>query len=188
MAVFLESERLWFRAPEKADAAFYTQALQDPRVRRNLLVGRYPFNEEAELKWLERHAEPPAFDGVTDVVMAFGIKGEDQPLGTSGLHRISMLHRRAEWGIFIGRPEEWGKSYGREVARTMLRYGFHTLNLHRIYLRVNADNEGGIKAYRAAGFKDEGVFRQHIYREGEYVDMRLMGILRDEWEAQAGES
>jgi RimJ/RimL family protein N-acetyltransferase len=182
MATFLESERLWFRAPEKSDVAFYMQALQDPRVRRNLLIGRYPFNEAGELAWLERHSEPPAIDGKTDVVMAFGLKGSDQPLGTTGLHRISMLHRNAEWGVFVGRPEDWGKGFGREVARTTLRYAFDTLNLHRVYLRVNADNERGLRSYKAAGFVREGVQRAHIFVEGKYVDLVLMGVLRDEWQ------
>lgn len=180
-APFLESERLWYRAPSSADAAFFTQALQDPRVRRNLMVGRYPFSEEAETKWMERYSEMPPVDGATDVIMTFGLKGFDIPLGNTGLHRISMLHRHAEWGIFIGRPEEWGKGFGREVARTMLRYGFDTLNLNRVYLRVNADNEGGIKAYEAAGYVDEGLLRSHMFVEGEYRDMRMMGVLRDEW-------
>jgi RimJ/RimL family protein N-acetyltransferase len=181
MASFLESERLWFRAPGQSDVAFFTQALQDPRIRRNLKIGRYPFSEEAEAKWMQRHAEMPAPDNATDVVMTFGLKGSDAPLGNSGLHRISSLHRHAEWGIFIGRPEEWGKGYGREIARTMLRYAFGTLNLNRVYLRVNADNERGIKAYTAAGFKEEGLLRSHMYVEGTYVDMVMMGVLREEW-------
>ncbi len=185
-AMFLESDRLWFRAPEKSDVPFLTSALLDPRVRRHLLVGRYPFSEAGEEVWIERHAQPPAVDGVTDVVMVFGLKGGDQPLGSTGLHRISMLHRHAEWGIFIGRPEEWGKGYGREVARTTLRYGFDTLNLHRIQLRVIADNERGIKAYRSAGFKDEGRQREASYVDGKYVDLLLMAVLRHEWRKAAG--
>lgn len=179
--VFLESERLWFRAPERSDVPFLTAALQDPRVRRNMLVGRYPFNEEGEAKWLERVSASPAIDHQTDVVLTFGVKVTDAPIGNTGLHRISMLHRNAEWGLFIGRTEEWGKGYGREVARAMLRYGFDTLNLHRIYLRVNADNERGIKAYRAAGFVDEGRQRQAMFVDGKYVDVLFMGVLREEW-------
>jgi len=180
-APFLESERLWYRAPRVADAPFLTAALQDPRVRRNLGIGRYPFNEQGETKWLERHSEPPAVDGVTDVAFAFGLKGSEDQLGGTGLHKISSLHRHAEWGIFIGRPEHWGKGLGREVAATILRYAFDTLNLNRVHLRVNADNELGIKAYRAAGFREEGVLRSHHFVEGGYVDVVIMGVLRDEW-------
>ncbi|MCA8914637.1 MAG: GNAT family N-acetyltransferase [Planctomycetes bacterium] len=178
---FLDSERLWYRAPQPSDAAFFTAGLQDPRVRRNLLVGRYPFNEDGERAFLEARAEAPVVDGKTDVLLSFGLKGDDKIIGNTGLHRMSMLHRNAEWGIVIMRPEEWGKGFGREVAGAMLRYGFDTLNLHRIYLRVNADNERGVRSYQAAGFKDEGVMRQHIFVDGKYVDLRMMAVLRDEW-------
>jgi RimJ/RimL family protein N-acetyltransferase len=181
--VFLESERLWFRAPEAADAEFFTAALHDPEVRRTLNIGRYPFNLAGEKAWLERHSEPPAFDNLTDVVLAFGLKDESQALGSTGLHRISMLHRRAEWGLFIGRPEHWGKGLGREIAAVMLEYAFNTLNLHRVYLRVDADNERGIRSYRAAGFTEEGRLRSHEYRDGAYHDMLMMGILKDEWQS-----
>lgn len=184
MAAYMESERLWFRAPQKSDAPFFTQALQDPRVRRTLFAGRYPFNEQSEEAWLERMSQPPIMDGRTDVLFTFGLKGEDQALGNSGLHKISMVHRNAEWGIFIGRPEQWGKGYGREVCKQMLGYAFHTLNLHRVYLRALTSNEGGIKAYKAAGFRQEGVLRQHMFVNGEYVDMVQMGVLRDEWQPE----
>ena len=101
-------------------------------------------------------------------------------IGRVGLFAIDWSRREGELGILIGR-DHWGKGYGREVARTMLRYGFDTLNLNRIYLRVNADNERGIKAYEAAGFEREGVLRSHMFVEGKYIDMVMMGVLRDEW-------
>lgn len=182
MPTFMESERLWYRAPERADAPLFTRWLQDSRVSRNLLIGRFPFNEENEGKWIDaQSAGPPSIEGKTDVVMAFGLKGETQPIGSTGLHRISWLHRHAEWGILIGETEQWGKGLGREVARATLRYAFNTLNLHRVFLRVNADNERGVRAYRAAGFVDEGVARQATFVQGKYVDQLLMAALRDEW-------
>lgn len=184
MPIYMESDRLWFRAPQASDVPFFTQALQDPRVRRTLAIGRYPFSEASEAAWLERLNQPPAFDGRTDVLFTFGLKGDDAPLGNTGLNGISAIHRNAEWGIFIGRPEEWGKGYGREVCRQMLNYAFKTLNLHRVYLRALVINERGIKAYKAAGFRHEGVLRQHQFVDGEYVDMVQMGVLCDEWAQQ----
>lgn len=182
MPTFLESPRLWFRAPERADVPLFTRWLQDPNVSRNLLIGRFPFNEENEMKWIEAmSAGPPSFEGKNDVVLAFGPSGGTAPIGSTGLHRISWLHRHAEWGILIGETEQWGKGYGREAAGAMLRYAFNILNLNRVYLRVNADNERGVRAYRAAGFIDEGVARQAAFVHGRYVDQLQMAALRDEW-------
>ncbi|MDC1141646.1 GNAT family protein [Planctomycetota bacterium] len=179
---FLESERLWFRAREESDAAFFTEILQMPLIRQHLGIGRFPFNEEGERKFLQHSSEPPAIDAATDVAFVFGLKGETEPLGSSGLHRINWLHRNPEWGIVIGRPEEWGKGYGREVAKTMLNYAFRTLNLHRVYLRVDAGNEKGIKSYLATGFKQEGLMREAVFVDGSYQDQILMSVLQQDWE------
>ncbi|MBK9975556.1 MAG: GNAT family N-acetyltransferase [Planctomycetes bacterium] len=178
---FLESARLWYRAPEPEDAKVIAGYLMDPRVRRNLAIGRFPFSEAGEAKWIEAQTKPPVAEGATDVTMVVGIKGEQTVLGGTGLHRISWLHRHAEWGVYIGRPDQWGKGYGREMARTTLKYAFDVLNLNRVMLRVNADNIGGIKSYEAAGFVREGVQRQAMYVEGKYLDTILMGVLRQDW-------
>jgi RimJ/RimL family protein N-acetyltransferase len=181
MAAFLESERLWYRAPAPADAPVITAYLSDPRVRRGLGIGRFPFNEHGERKWIETRSEPPQFDAVKDISFVVGLKGEEVLIGGTGLHQVQWLHRNAEWGIYIGRPELWGTGYGREMAGAMLRYAFGTLNLHRVSLRVNADNAGGIRAYEAAGFRREGVLRQAIWVDGVYVDQLVMAVLREEW-------
>lgn len=180
-APFLESERLWYRCPEPADAPEITGCLLDPRVRRNLAIGRFPFSEAGEAKWIEAQAKPPVFDGATDITLCVGIRGETRILGGTGLHKINWLHRHAQWGLYIGRPDQWGKGYGREIARAMLRYAFATLNLNRVMLRVNADHTGGIKAYEAVGFVREGVLRQAMFVDGRYVDNLVMAVLREQW-------
>ena len=60
---------------------------------------------------------------------------------------------------------------------------FLTGNLNRIMLTASDLNVGGMKAYRAVGFRKEGVLRQACYRDGKYHDKIVMAILRSEWEA-----
>ena len=105
----------------------------------------------------------------------------DVPLGMTGLHKIDPRHRHAEFGIMLGDPDRWGQGHGSEATRLMVRYGFETLNLHRIWLHVYEDNARGIRAYEKAGFRKEGVLRQDCFREGRYWDTIVMGLLREEW-------
>jgi RimJ/RimL family protein N-acetyltransferase len=63
----------------------------------------------------------------------------------------------------------------------LLGLGFETMNLNRIFLRVNEANKGGIRAYEKAGFVHEGRFRQGTFQNGKYSDMLLMSVLRAEW-------
>jgi RimJ/RimL family protein N-acetyltransferase len=65
--------------------------------------------------------------------------------------------------------------------RLMLRYGFDTLNLNRIFLRVFASNPRAIRSYEKADFIHEGRMREAEFRNGQYVDVLLMSVLRSEW-------
>ena len=55
------------------------------------------------------------------------------------------------------------------------------LKLHRLELDVFSFNSRAIKAYKKAGFKQEGVLRDGIKDGDEYADDVLMAILEDEW-------
>jgi RimJ/RimL family protein N-acetyltransferase len=65
--------------------------------------------------------------------------------------------------------------------RLLLRHGFGTLNLNRIFLHVDVDNKGGIRAYQKAGFIQEACLREADFRDGKYFDELIMSVLHSEW-------
>ena len=79
-------------------------------------------------------------------------------------------------GIWIGRPW-WRGGYGTDAVRTICRFGFDHVNLHRITLFVNADNAHAIRAYEKVGFVHEGNLREAAFAQGERVDLLVMGLL-----------
>jgi diamine N-acetyltransferase len=87
----------------------------------------------------------------------------------------------AEFGIVIGDKSYWNQGYGTEAVRLLVRFGFHTLNLNRIFLRVYETNPRAIRAYEKAGFTSEGRERQAEFRNGKYIDVLRMSILRAEF-------
>ena len=84
-------------------------------------------------------------------------------------------------GIFID-PEFQSKGIGTAVIKSLLKYGFETLNLHRIDLTQNKNNEKAHKCYKKAGLKDFGIAREAVYSNGKYEDVILMDILRSEYD------
>ncbi len=110
------------------------------------------------------------------------IKEDTQVIGEIGLSGFQGKHSNAFVGISIGDPENWGKGFGTDAMRVILRYGFSMLNLHHISLSVFEYNPRGVKSYEKAGFKLEGVQRQFLNRDGRRWDMYRMGILKSEWE------
>ena len=107
---------------------------------------------------------------------------DDRTIGLIGLDGIRWTHGDAWVGIGLGEREYWGKGYGTDAMRILLRYAFEELNLHRLSLSVFEYNPRAIRSYEKVGFIVEGSARQFLNRDGQRYDMIFMGILREEWE------
>lgn len=107
---------------------------------------------------------------------------EDCLIGDVGFDIVSWAHGEAFVGIGLGEPVFWGKGYGTDAMRVILRYGFAELNLRRVSLNVFAYNPRAVRSYEKAGFQFEGKVRGWLQREGRRWDVIFMGILREEWQ------
>ncbi|MEQ8674041.1 MAG: GNAT family protein [Aggregatilineales bacterium] len=97
------------------------------------------------------------------------------------INEIDSDNNSASIRIGMFTDEGVGKGYGTEAMRLMVNYGFNQLGLHRIELSVYAFNPRAIRAYEKVGFKREGVMRDALLWDGEYVDSISMSILDHEW-------
>lgn len=104
-------------------------------------------------------------------------EGTDRPFGSVYVRDIDRRHQKGEYGIFIGEDDARGKGVGTQAARLMIAYAFEELKLHKLYLRVFADNAGAIRSYEKAGFVQEGYLKEEVLIDGEYRDMVWMAVL-----------
>ena len=107
---------------------------------------------------------------------------EDRLIGFVNLMDIHWSHGDCWVGIGLGDSAYWGKGYGTDAMRVILRYAFRELNLHRVTLGVFAYNLRAIRSYEKAGFKLEGTEKALVMRDGSRADIFIMGVLRREWE------
>jgi len=174
----LYGNRIRLRGDERNDLPKFVEWLNDPEVRRFLSVSM-PLSQATEENWFENMLKRPSEEH------PLGIEIKDNKgwklIGNCGFFDINWRTRCAEVGIFIGEKPCWNKGYGTEVMQLLLRHGFETLNLNRIFLHVDAENLGGIRAYEKAGFIQEARLRQADYREGKYCDDLIMSVVRSEW-------
>jgi RimJ/RimL family protein N-acetyltransferase len=167
------------RAVEREDLKLLVAWLNDPEVRENLSMYN-PISMGHEELWYETTLKRPS---------------DEQPLAIEVLEKenwviigdISLMHlnwkvREAEVGLFIGEKSYWNRGFGRKAIRLILRHAFQTMNLNRVFLRVNETNLRGIRSYEKTGFVHEGRLRQAAFLNGHYIDLLLMGILRSEWQ------
>ncbi len=108
---------------------------------------------------------------------------EGEAIGRVGYVDLDRRNRRAEIAIQIGEPAYWGRGYGRDALVAFLGHLFHELNLHKVWLRVEAFNERARRAYEACGFRRDGVLREHTFLGGRYWDSIVMSITEDEFRA-----
>ena len=104
-----------------------------------------------------------------------------KPIGDCEFSNFDWRSRKAEVGISIGEKSYWGHGYGTDAMRVLVNYGFNMLNLNRISLKVFSFNKRAIRSYEKVGFTVEGTLREEIYKDGKYVDVLVMGLLRNEW-------
>ena len=173
-------KRVRLRHVEREDLSHFVEWLNDPEVRQGLSM-YLPISHAEEENWFEKvlardRDEQP---------LAIEVQIDDgwNLIGNCGFFNLDWRNRNAELGIFIGDKAYWNQGYGTEVMRLLLRIGFSTLNLHRIYLRVYENNPRAVRVYEKTGFVHEGRQRQAEFRDGHYLDLLFMSVLRPEWRA-----
>ncbi len=174
---FLIGDSVYLRPIEVEDAPHFVEWLNDSEVRCYLARNFPPLNLGRELEWIEN-----LYKDRNSVTFGVVLKESDKLIGSTGFGNVDWRNRRAGFGIVIGDKTEWSKGTGTEATKLVVRYGFDTLNLNRIFLHVFDHNPRAMRAYEKAGFVREGVLRQDRYVNGAYRDAIVMGILREEWE------
>lgn len=171
----LRGKKVILRPLSLKDAKNFCKWLSDPEVTRFLERHENPPTLKEERKWILKTNKQ------NDVV-AYSIDSVDgMHIGIVSLNKISAVHKRALFGIFIGDKKYWGQGCGSEATELIVRWGFKDLRLHRVYLSCFAYNIRGYKAYKRCGFREEGRLRHQLFRNGAFHDEIIMGILRDEF-------
>ena len=94
-------------------------------------------------------------------------------------------NRPVNFRILIG-PRGRDRGLGTEATRLLLAHAFDRLGLHRVELEVFAFNPRARRAYEKAGFTVEGVRRDALRFDGEWVDAVVMSVLEHEWRTATG--
>lgn len=176
---FLIGTKIYLRPLEREDAPLIVPWINDAEVTRTLALFSHPTNLQAEIAFIDG-----LYKSEHEVVLGIVIKETNTLIGGTGLHNMDFKNRHTTFGIFIGEKNAWGKGYGTETTILMTQYAFETLNMNRVWFHVYEYNERGIRTYEKAGFKREGVLRQHHYYAGRYWDAIAMAMLREEWETR----
>lgn len=175
----LQNGQIQLRGLEATDLPDRHRWLNDPEVTRYFThLGAAPLAYSQLLKWYQS-LNP-------NQEIHFAVDTLDQiHIGGAQLKSIDWKNRNAELGLFIGDPQFRGRGMGQQITRLLTGYGFDTLNLHRLWLRVDETNHAAVHCYSKCDFRAEGCFRDEVFRDGIYHSTILMSLLENEWRERA---
>jgi RimJ/RimL family protein N-acetyltransferase len=169
------------RAIERADLSHIISWRNDPDIYRQYIEYE-PLSMAKQERWFESILAHP-----TEKNFIISLPN-NEPIGMIGLGNIDERSRVGEAIRFIMGDKKYRlMGHAVEGLFLMLRYGFDHLNLHKIYATDLGTNTKMISMHKQFGFIQEAVLREHVFHEGEYIDLAIMGLLRPDFEKASKE-
>ena len=174
----VEPERLVLRRFVPADFAAYADYHSRPEVYR-FLYAEAPDGDALRMQFDTVLSAPFSKDG--DVLrLAVTRRDDDVLLGEVLLKIASKEALQAEVG-YIFNPVHTGKGYATEAVRAVIDLGFATFGYHRIFARLDAQNQGSVGVVERLKMRKEAHLIQNDRFNGVWGDEFIYAILTSEW-------
>ena len=157
----MAGERVRLEPPRLEYAATYIRWFADREVTRYLLV-RHPTSLRKQEEWIEQMAA-----SADDVLWAMVRAADGELIGNVGFHRIIWRHHHGELVYVIGERDQWGKGCATEAIKLATAYAFLELGFEK------------------AGYRQCGLMRRHVFVDGQWHDVWLAEVLREDWERES---
>ena len=135
-------------------------------------IYRKPVSREDHINWLENKV----FKGLVHQFIVCRNE-DDLPLGSIYLQNFEEENRKAEWGIYLGEEQAYGKGIGTEAAKLLLNYAFEELGMHKVVSRVLAHNQASIRMNEKAGYVKEAYLKDELFLDGQFEDLIFFGAI-----------
>lgn len=132
--------------------------------------------KESQKKWFDRVSTSSKY-------RYWMIEFDETDIGVLNLYDINQVNKRCFWAYYIADTSFRGKGIGRDLECNLYNYVFNFMKFNKLCCEVFEFNDKVIKIHEKFGSKIEGVFKEHIFKNGAYHNVVRMAILRDEWYA-----
>ncbi len=172
----LIGERCYLSPISIDDAEKYTEWVNDLEIGQFVLFSAGIFDVEKERQCLKTLMSE-------GLIFAIIENQTNKVIGNCGLTQVNEVHRRANFGIFIGEKTYWSQGIGTEATQLVLDYAFNILNLNNVTLEVVSYNHRATRCYEKVGFKLVGTRRKYVFMAGDYHDVMIYDILAEDFES-----
>ena len=164
------------RRARRDDADFIAELVTHEDVEPFLAAVRAKSREDILAEIERSEAEPDAF-GV------FLIEVDGERAGTMRFDRANRRSRIADLGGLAVHPDHRGAKVADTAARLFQRHLLEELGFHRLQMEIYGFNERAMRHAERSGFVREGVRRKAYWRNEQWVDGVLYGLVADDLEA-----
>lgn len=157
------------RPTQVSDAAAISEIYSQPRAQRETLQLPKP----SVSMWTQR------LENIPTGVYSFVAEVDGKVVGNIGLHHSQRPRTSHSANFGIGVHDDYhGLGIGSKLLETVIDLADNWLQIKRIHLEVNTDNEKAIACYKKFGFEIEGEFKAASFRDGEYINTYSMARVK----------
>lgn len=173
-----ELEEVKMRKLRFEDAADMLNYLTDKEVTKYLPDEAHK-NKLTEVKEMIKNINK-GFENKDKIRWGIEYKKNSKVIGDCGFYKIDLKNKSGEISYRLSK-DYWKKGLMTDILWQMLFYGFEKLKLNRIEASVLPNNIGSIKLLEKLGFKKEGVFRDALFKNNDYYNLKVYSLLQKEY-------
>lgn len=130
---------------------------------------------EGQKKWLKHITKDES-------VRNWVIEVDDIPVGVLNLMDIDWQNKRCSWGYYVAEKSMRSLKLAMAIEWNLYDYVFEKMGLNKLTNEVLAFNKEVVTIHKMCGSDVVGILKQHIYKNGSYIDVVYIEICKDKWE------
>lgn len=170
----LETTRLKLELVNEHIIEKYFALINSPEVLETMGSFNYP---------LDRSRMVPAFlmeNNQEDLHWAIIEKKGQEIIGGCSLLEINQARKNVEIGYWLASSQQ-GKGFAVEASAKLVEFAFKVLKLHKIWGETISNNEASKKLLFKIGFKEIGILREEVIKNGIWLDRVRLELLEKDW-------
>ena len=169
---------VYFRTFEEEDLELIYKWMNDDELKKLSIGLNRRMSREECLNWIQARKNHNQYN----YFWAICSLKTNQMIGYCSLNDVHYINRTAFMGGMIIGDQESANSFALfETMLFQLDFAFNSLNMHRVYESYMADHETSRLIASAFLYKLDGIFREHLFKNGIYHDEVFCSLLEDEY-------
>lgn len=102
------------------------------------------------------------------------------PSGVVNFVQLDKINSKCYWGFYLG-ADDLPSGTGTEMCRIGIQRAFTKLGMRKICGEAFAFNKPSVKVHEKLGFEREGLFKEHVWKNGKYEDIIAFALFKEDF-------